>query len=335
MASPLQWSIDRLLLPLKYTWKISRNASDHKTNLLVTVTDGTCSGQGEAAPNIRYEETPDRLTGEFASCLPALPDSPLPLPDFEKVLDRLPLSRALRFAVESAYIHYLAEATRTPVEQILGVPPPTPAYISYTLPILPAEALQPFWSERNLARFRYIKLKVDAATATENVAAFCSFSRQPLMVDANEAFADPDACLQWMERIRGYPVEFVEQPLPAAMTVAAAYLKKHSPFTLMADESVIHHPDWETLTSAFHGINMKLMKAGGYLEGIRILREAARRGMKTMIGCMVETTLGISSAYRLTALAGYADLDSFLLLEKEPFGKLTEKSGQLVRPEDQ
>ena len=72
---------------------------------------------------------------------------------------------------------------------------------------------------------------------------------------------------------------------------------------------------------------MKLMKAGGYLNGIRILREARTHKLKTMIGCMVETTLGISSALNLSSLADYIDLDSFLLLTQEPFSLVHEKDG--------
>ena len=76
-------------------------------------------------------------------------------------------------------------------------------------------------------------------------------------------------------------------------------------------------------------INMKLMKTGSYSNGLRILREAKAAGMRTMIGCMVETTLGISSALNLSGLADYVDLDSFLLLKDEPFVLVKEQNGIL------
>src|SRR5438552_5603192 len=103
------------------------------------------------------------------------------------------------------------------------------------------------------------------------------------------------------------------------MVDESLYLKKYSPFTLFADESITTEADFSLLRKMFDGINMKLMKAGGYLNGIRLLKEAKKAGMKTMIGCMVETTLGISSGMNLCSLADYTDLDSFLLLKNEPF----------------
>ena len=80
----------------------------------------------------------------------------------------------------------------------------------------------------------------------------------------------------------------------------------------------------------FDGVNVKLMKAGGYLNGIRLLKEAKANKMQTMIGCMVETTLGISAGMHLCSLADYVDLDSFLLLKNEPFNKIHEMDGELL-----
>jgi L-alanine-DL-glutamate epimerase-like enolase superfamily enzyme len=149
------------------------------------------------------------------------------------------------------------------------------------------------------------------------------------MLDANESFTDVEECIRVMEKIRKKPLVFFEQPLPASMKEESFYLKKYSPFTLFGDESMTDEADFSELKKSFDGVNMKLMKAGGLLNGIRLLREAKKSGMKTMIGCMVETTLGIESAMRLCGLADYADLDSFILVENEPFGLVKESDGML------
>ena len=108
------------------------------------------------------------------------------------------------------------------------------------------------------------------------------------------------------------------------------YLKKYSPFVLFGDESITDEADFMLLPKMFDGINVKLMKAGGYLNAVRLLKEAKKAGMKTMIGCMVETTLAISSGLNLCALADYADLDSFLVVKNEPFGLVREEGGVIA-----
>ena len=117
--------------------------------------------------------------------------------------------------------------------------------------------------------------------------------------------------------------------MPAALESEYVYLKQKSPYDIYADESVLDKPDFESLAQQFHGVNMKLMKAGGYLNGKRILEEAANSGLKTMIGCMVETSLGIWSALQLGSLAQTADLDGFLIVKSEPFNMVREEKGIL------
>jgi L-alanine-DL-glutamate epimerase-like enolase superfamily enzyme len=147
------------------------------------------------------------------------------------------------------------------------------------------------------------------------------------LVDANEAWKDPETLLRFMEGLTPFHIEFVEQPLPSTMVDEYLYLKPRSPYTLMADESICADADFESLKKQFHGVNMKLMKAGGYRNGIRLLKEAKQHGLKTMVGCMVETTLGMQGAWHLCALSDYADLDGYLVIKDEPFGMLKEEDG--------
>src|SRR6185436_4179969 len=148
-----------------------------------------------------------------------------------------------------------------------------------------------------------IKIKVNDENALDAVSHVGQFCEQPLIIDANEAFKDVERCIYFLERIKKRHIEFIEQPMAASMVDESIYLKKYSPFTLFADESITNEADFSQLRRMFDGVNMKLMKAGGYLNGIKLLKEAKKAGMKTMIGCMVETTLGISSAMHLCSLA--------------------------------
>lgn len=325
----LQWSIQTLPLELRYTWKISRNATDHKTNLIVKVSNGSFEGSGEAAPNIRYKETPEGLNEQFLRFLQSAPDTISSVSELNSRLDQLGIAYALRFAIESAWHHMIAASRKISVAELLGIPAPAPLFSSYTIPIMDPAVMKAFYEENRLARFRFVKLKINADEGFEATRYLSTFCNQRIMIDANEAFLDVEECIRFLERIRKLPIEIVEQPLPAGKDEEARYLKRYASFPLFADESITYDADFTSLKQQVDGVNVKLMKAGGYLNGIRLLTEARKCGMRTMIGCMVETSLGISSGMNLGALVDYADLDSFLLLKQEPFGKISENNGEL------
>src|SRR5690606_25977226 len=124
----------------------------------------------------------------------------------------------------------------------------------------------------------------------------------PLLVDGNEAWQDPDELLALLPELQKLRVEVVEQPLPAALADAYRYLKPQSPIKLLADESVTDQADFEELARQFHGINVKMMKARCYFNGLQLLRQAKQHGLFTMVGCMIESSLGISSAMQIAGL---------------------------------
>jgi L-alanine-DL-glutamate epimerase-like enolase superfamily enzyme len=325
----MRWSIEKIILELKYTWKISRNASNTKTNLVVKVTDGPYQGIGESAPNIRYQETPDELIAQFDSFLFSRPEAINSLPQLTDHLNRTPMAKALRFAVESAFVHYLASRDHTTVFNILNIEQPSSMCTSYSIPIMDIGKMNDFYRDNRLSRFPFIKIKIDAESGLDTIQYLGRICSQPMIVDANEAYTDVEACIYFFEKISKLKIEFMEQPMPASMTDESRYLKKYAPFSLFADESITSEADFSQLKTMFDGVNIKLMKAGGYFNGIRLLKEAKKANMQTMVGCMVETTCGISSAMNLCSLADYVDLDSFLLVKDEPYQLVNEREGEL------
>lgn len=329
-----RWTAESIHLDLKYTWKISRNATDFKTNIIVTLQDGGITAKGEAAPNVRYNESAESCLEEFNRFVKLLPEQTDHLNQIREAITNAGVSHALAFAIESAWIHRCAALEKKSTPEYLELAPVTQVPTSYTIPIMETGKLKDFFAENKLDRFPYIKLKVNNEDAYDSLKYLLSFCDQPVMVDANEAFKDVEECIYWLEKIKRMPLVFVEQPMPSAMKEESAYLKKYCSFPLMADEAITDQADFDELRKSFDGINVKLMKTGGYMTGIRLLKEARRLGMKTMIGCMVETTLGISSAMNLCSLTDYADLDSFILLKEEPFGLISENKGVIYFPQN-
>jgi L-alanine-DL-glutamate epimerase-like enolase superfamily enzyme len=327
----MNWQIQQIKLELKYTWKISRNASDVKLNSIITVGKGKYKGIGEVAPNIRYNETPEIIASEFQRFLNAQPEKVHDLHDLENVLNELQLPNALRFGIESAYIHYLCFADQTDIYTFLGIQKPLAVHTAFSLPIMDVKDIEPFYTQNNLQRFAHLKVKVNAENAQELLSEINRITKQPLIVDANESWKDPDAVITFLETLKPFNIELIEQPLPSLMVEEYKYLKPKSPYILMADESICADANFEELKQQFHGVNMKLMKAGGYLNGLRLLNEAVKHQMHTMVGCMVETTLGISSAFHLCAGVQFVDLDGFLIIKDEPFELIKEENGLLMQ----
>jgi L-Ala-D/L-Glu epimerase len=149
------------------------------------------------------------------------------------------------------------------------------------------------------------------------------------VLDGNESWQQEDELLNFLHQLDKKRVLFVEQPMPAAAAAAYAHVKPLSPLPIIADESVTDDVDFELLREQFHGVNIKLMKAGGYLNAVRLLKEIRKHGMLAMLGCMVETSLGIWSAMQLSSAFDFVDLDGSLIIENEPFGLIKEEQGLL------
>lgn len=323
----INWQIEPLKLALKYTWKISRNSSTHKVNFIIHCGFSRWKGIGETAPNIRYNETSEVILSEFERFLQAGGARVNDLDELTTLLDSLKLKNALRFGIESAYIHMLCHAEQTPLNELLHIPKTTGIATSYTMPILEMDEVKSFYEQNHLSRFETVKLKLNAENGLDLLQHFSSFSNQPVIIDPNEAFTNADDLLHFLHQAKPYRIALVEQPMPATCVDDYKAVKKAGLFPLMADESICEDADFEELKHQFDYVNMKLMKAGGYLNGIRILNTARAHGMKTMVGCMVETSLGISSALQVCGGVDYADLDGFMIVKDEPFGLLHEQDG--------
>lgn len=328
------WTITPHVLPLRYTWKISRNASTFKTNLLLQIAGAGHQGTGEAAPNVRYGESPELLQAQFDLLLVnglAAVDS---LEGLDALLAAQPVAHALSFGLEAALVQWLAARAGVPVWQWLAVPAPAPAVpTAFSLPIMAPGEVAGFVHEQHAARFQLLKIKVNQAEGLDLLREVArALPGHALLVDGNETWPDADSVLRFLEQAAALPglhLHLLEQPLPAALAVDYRYLRPRSTVPLVADESVTDTADFADIAQQFHGVNVKLMKAGGFRRGIELLQRTRAHGLLPMLGCMVETSVGIEAALQISALADVHDLDGFLIIKEEPFGLVDEQAGEL------
>ncbi|MBF9237811.1 hypothetical protein I2I05_10435 [Hymenobacter sp. BT683] len=328
------WTLTSHTLHLNYVWKISRNSSATKTNLLLRVSGNGHSGTGEAAPNVRYAESPELLQVQFDTLQAHGLSAIVSLPELDALLAAQPVAHALSFALEAALVQWLAACAHQPAWQWLGLPPPARSVpTAFTLPIMAPGEVADFLRQQRAARFQLLKIKVNQAEGLDLLKAVAqALPGHALLVDGNEAWPDADSVLRFLEQaatVPGLHLKLLEQPLPAAHADDYRYLRPRSAVPLLADESVTDAADFADIAQQFHGVNVKLMKAGGFRRGIALLWQTRAHGLIPMLGCMVESSVGIAAAMHVSALADVHDLDGFLIVKDEPFGLVGEEAGQV------
>lgn len=317
-----RWQIKTLQLPLRFTWKISRGASTEKTLYFIEVDDGDHKAMGEVAGI-----TADPLGGK--ALLQHFHDfQKMELTTLEEIFT-LKLPTHLEFGITSALSHLQALQQGKSLSHLLNLNGPSSIPTSFSLPILATDEIEPFFNEYNLSRFPALKLKISLEHPVENCKKLCQLYKGPIRLDANEAFASADDFMPFLDKISDLPIEFVEEPFKRGSKEEYIKLKKQSPFAVFADESVQRELLTEDIQQQFDGINVKLMKAGSYQRALQQIQQAKQWNMKVMLGCMVESSLGIAGALAIGESVDYFDLDGFLYFQHEPHHLVKEEKGQL------
>jgi L-alanine-DL-glutamate epimerase-like enolase superfamily enzyme len=271
------------------------------------------SGFGEAAPIERYEESAESALAYLDESAGALGDDPFAL---DEIGERLPPGeQAARAAVDTALHDLQGKLVGLPVHRLLGLRragPPT----SWTIWLGDPDDMARR-TERIADRgFRRLKLKLGGRDGldAERVAAVRSVTGLPLQCDVNEAWSLEEA-LDYLPQMK---LEYCEQPL-AAGDPDGPELKRRSPVPIYVDEDCHTLADVSACAERAHGINIKLAKSGGIREAVRMVHAARALGLGVMLGCMVESGLGIAAGAHIASLMDHVDLDGNLLLADDPW----------------
>lgn len=320
--------LEKRHLDLKVNWKLSRNQTTFKENFIVHLETDYGNFRSEIAPNIRYGETVEAIEKEFNSWMSLVDPSELTSPEkLTLALDQKSLFHSLRFGLESVWLSFLAAKSNQSLSRFLKLPSPVKVATSFSMPITPVAEIKDYLAP--LSRFHSLKIKVDAESGKEMLQEIKKHTNAKLRVDANEGWKDLDQFLNFEESLKGMNIELIEQPFPSSMIEEYKELKKRTSYKLLADESIEDVGDFSELSKQFHAVNIKLMKTGSLIKAHDLLLEARRHQMESMIGCMIETTIGISYGMLFGGMVDYVDLDGFLLIKEEPFRLVNETEGIL------
>jgi L-alanine-DL-glutamate epimerase-like enolase superfamily enzyme len=302
---------------LAETFVISREASDFADVLQVALTHESVTGSGEGAPIERYGESGESAKAFVDEHAGLLGDDPFALEEIGSRLAGIPGEQAAKAALDGALHDLQGKLLGAPVFRLLGLPrtgPPT----SWTVWLGDPDDMTRR-AEKAASSFLRLKLKLGGGDGldVERVRAVRGVTGLPLQVDVNE-YWEPDEALEAVQELAGLGVEYVEQPLPAGDT-GGARLKRESPVPIYVDEDCHTLGDVAACAERAHGINIKLAKSGGIREAVRMAHAARALGLGVMLGCMVESGLGIAAAAQIGSLCDHLDLDGNLLLAEDPW----------------
>jgi len=222
-------------------------------------------------------------------------------------------------ALDIALWNLKASIENKTISQLLGIDIASPALCTYTLGIAPFEEVKLKIAFADANGFQLLKIKLDGENDEEVIGNFKKLSDKPFVVDVNQAWKSVDEAIKKNDWLKSLGCLLVEQPMPKDLLEEMKLLKSKSSLPLYADESCQRLSDIEKLSDSFHGINIKLMKCGGISEAFAMIKKARELGLKILMGCMSESSVGCNAAAQLSSLVDYADLDGPYLTSNDPF----------------
>ena len=315
-------SWEHFSLKLKHVFTISRGSRSEVPVVFFKLEKDGITGFGEASPNKRYNETPEKVATVFASIKPENFDGMETPEQVEQMLDRLNLPiNSARFAIEMAWLDWWAKSQNQPLWKLWGAKSPIGPVTSFTIGIDTTKNMVEKVIEAD--EYPVYKVKLGTARDREIIEAIRSVTNKPIRVDANEGWTTVEQAKVEIDYLNRKDIELIEQPMPSGQFYDMTKLKGLATVPLAADESFIGDEDLEELSQAFHIINIKLMKIASLVKAKRVLDQAHTLGMKVMIGCMIESSLGNAAGAVLGLWADYVDLDGHVLISNDPFSGLS------------
>jgi len=312
----LSWQA--ITLEFHRPFRLSTGVSTARRAYWIRLSDDEGWGEGTIPP---YYGIPD---DEMTACWDAAAQSKIPFPDNPAEIaswigDNGPAPA--KCALDLALHDRIAKKQNLPLYRLLGLPKPVPLATAFTISITSPKEMAQIAAEN--AQYPIIKLKLGSDDDIARVAAVRAARPDArIYVDANAGWS-PEEAVRRVKALAPYDLEMIEQPVAKNDIEGMGYVQAHTEIPIVADESVRSLADVEALaTAGVKGINLKLMKVGGLIPALEMLRRGKELGQKIMLGCMSETSIGVTAMAHLTAWADWIDLDSPLLIKNNPFDGL-------------
>jgi L-Ala-D/L-Glu epimerase / N-acetyl-D-glutamate racemase len=331
LAHSLRLEAEVLELRTKHPFIIARGGQSEHRTVWVRLIDGDgLEGWGEAAPTKFYGETADSVVAALKVYGSVLPDDPFNLEDAERNLElKLGGNAAARSALSSALHDLVGKRLDSPVYRLWGLDPCKAPQSTFTIGLDTPERIKA--KVREAEQFPILKVKLGTDRDLEILQAIREATDKEIRVDANCGWT-VKRTLRMLPVLEEFGVTVLEQPLVPHDHEGLAAVTAQAEIPVIADESCLTSVDIPPLVGKVDGINIKLAKCGGLREALRMIAVARAHGLMVMVGCMIESSLGITAAAHFTPLVDIVDLDGAELLADDPFSGARIDGGQVSLP---
>jgi len=328
----LKLTIHTYILKTRKVFTTSHGSADHRRCLIVELEHEGCKGYGEATEILYYGKNLEamvRLVQGNKEWIESLPMAD-PLDRYLEFFSRFSEDRFVLCALDVAYHDLYGKLKGQSLTRMWGLDRSHNPLSSLTVAIDETEKMLEHIDQNPWPVY---KVKLGTPQDMEIMQAIRRHTDHPLRVDVNEGWSAAQT-IAYSSTLRDLEVEFIEQPIPAREHDSMAEVFRKSALPLFADESCHIPEDVPRCLQHFHGINIKLMKCGGLSPALEMIRLARTLGLKIMIGCMTETSVGISALGQILPLVDYADMDGALLISNDPAAGVHLEDGRAVYPDE-
>jgi L-alanine-DL-glutamate epimerase-like enolase superfamily enzyme len=319
-------------LPLAHTFTISRESITSQPTLVVELSQDGKSGYGEATSNKYYGFTIERMARDLAAIKPQLESATLTDPTalWSQLQPALKDDPFALCALDQAAHDLWGKLNSQPVYKLWGLSTERIPDSDYTIGIDKVDVMVAKMNE--FPGWPIYKIKLGTDRDLEIVCELRKHTSATFRVDANCGWT-ADQAIAYSPELKKLGVEFIEQPLKADQWEDLARVGRESALPIIADESCIVESDVQRCAGVFQGINIKLVKCGGLTPARRMIAEARKLGLKVMVGCMTESTVGISAIAQLLPLLDYVDMDGAVLLAEDIATGVRLERGRCIYPD--
>ena len=302
-------------LQLKHPFTISRGTRTEIPSIIIELQDGKFSGFGEATANPYYNTFIEKFEEELIIKREIIEVSSNKTPEefWDYLLPYFKGNMFLLCALDEAYTDLYTRKKGVKLYQYWDLKLKNLPQSNFTIGI---DSVENMVSKMKEMPWPIYKIKLGTKDDIQIVTELRNHSNSIFRIDANCGWNVTETVKNSIE-LKKLGVEFIEQPLPADNWKGSKVVFENSFLPIIADESCIVENDVEKCYSHFHGVNIKLMKCGGLTPAKRMVTKAKSLGLKTMVGCMTESSVGISAIAHLTPMLDYVDMDGALLLKND------------------
>jgi L-alanine-DL-glutamate epimerase-like enolase superfamily enzyme len=325
----MQLFFHRVDLRLKHTFTIAHDSRDVQPTLIVELRDGPFIGFGEATATRYYGITIDGMVASLEAIRSLIEGYDLADPEqfwaaMHPYMAKNPFALC---ALDQAAWDLWAKKQGQPLYKRWHLNPEDSPLTDYTIGLDTPERMVAKMQERPWPLYKIKLGRPD--DDIELVRALRRHTDATFRVDANCGWSAEETITKSIQ-LRDLGVEFIEQPLPASDWEGAKKVYQQSALPIIADESCIVQSDVDRCAGYFHGVNIKLTKCGGLTPARRMIARARELNLRVMVGCMTESSVGISAIAQLLPLLDYADLDGAMLIANDPATGVTFEYGRVV-----